>query len=293
MLITGFDQAAQVTTRGGRVVSYVAGGTEVLATGVPEEAYAGALLAPWPNRVANGTWIWAGQELQLAVNEPERRCALHGLVAAREFTVVDRQSDRVAVRFALGASAGYPFELCVEATYQLTEQGLECSLSATNETQVRVPVALGVHPYLDARGLVDDCVLTIPADQVVHGDAQWTEIGRPRVDSTSWDLRNGRRVGTEAIDACWTDLTPDRDGRVTSRLGFANGESVAVWGGDTTRYVVVYNSDTLAGELRRRSIAIEPNTAPANALRSGIDLDELGPGESLRLEWGLSPSWLA
>jgi aldose 1-epimerase len=53
----------------------------------------------------------------------------------------------------------------------------------------------------------------------------------------------------------------------------------------------VYTGDTLPAPFLRRAIAVEPNTAPANALLSGTDLAVLVPGEELRLDWGLEASW--
>jgi aldose 1-epimerase len=88
-------------------------------------------------------------------------------------------------------------------------------------------------------------------------------------------------------------VTRGDDGRVRARVTYPDGQSVVVWGGPTTRWLVVYDAFTLTGEVFRRSIAVEPNTAPANALRSGTDLDVLAPGEELDLEWGLQPSWLS
>jgi aldose 1-epimerase len=63
---------------------------------------------------------------------------------------------------------------------------------------------------------------------------------------------------------------------------------VTIWGGSTCRYVVAYTTDTLPEPYRRSAIAVEPCTAPANALRSGSGLSVLAPGESLTLNWGLS-----
>ena len=42
--------------------------------------YRGTTLAPWPNRVVDGAYDFAGQRHQLALTEPERGQALHGLL---------------------------------------------------------------------------------------------------------------------------------------------------------------------------------------------------------------------
>jgi aldose 1-epimerase len=42
--------------------------------------YRGAVLAPWPNRITDGHYTFAGLTQQLPLTEPDRRNALHGLV---------------------------------------------------------------------------------------------------------------------------------------------------------------------------------------------------------------------
>ena len=51
---------------------------------------------------------------------------------------------------------------------------------------------------------------------------------------------------------------------------------------------MVYTADQVERpERRRAAVAIEPMTCPPDALRTGSDLIELGPGESWRGVWGL------
>lgn len=287
------DQGAVVTTSGGRVVSYIVGGKEVIAGDEPVDRpfYRSALLAPWPNRVAGGAWTWRGQPLLLEVNEPDRGTALHGLVAYEEFTVLEHGPDQISLRHTLEPSAGYPFTLVVEAQYALRPTGLACALRARNAGSEPAPVGLGVHPYITARGPVDDVTLHLPANTLVKGDQRWEETARIPVAGTSLDLRKGRLIGAAEIDACWTDVMPEANGRVNCVVEYPDGDTVAVWGGPTTRYLVVYNASTLPGDAYRGSLAVEPNTAPANALRSAVDLTILHPGETFELTWGVQPSW--
>lgn len=86
----------------------------------------------------------------------------------------------------------------------------------------------------------------------------------------------------------FTDLDRTAHGRVevTCQL-LPDGPQLVLWGGDSCRWLLVYTGDTLSPPERRRSIAIEPMTCPANAFRSGIDLDVLAPGDVLRLDWGV------
>lgn len=288
MRLTFRNQSCAVDPHGGRVVRYDVDDIPVLSPlELPLEAYPSSLLAPWPNRVAHGTWTWEGEALHLPVNEQPLGSSLHGLISEADFDVIDQSPAAVRLAHDLAPSGGYPFALRVEAGYALADGGLTASLTATNTGDRAAPVALGVHPYFDTRGAVDAVRLTVPASQSLTTNPLWEETGRPDVEGTPWDLRLGPYVEGRAIDTTWTELTR-HDNRVQCQLELPGGDTVTVWGGSTCRYVVVYTADTLPDPYRRRTMAVEPCTAAANALRSGTDLDVLAPGESLRLDWGLA-----
>jgi aldose 1-epimerase len=69
----------------------------------------------------------------------------------------------------------------------------------------------------------------------------------------------------------------------------AGGGSVTVWMDEAWGYIQVFTGDTLSADERRRSIAVEPQTCPANAFNSGEGLRVLEPGESFSGSWGISP----
>ena len=64
-------------------------------------------------------------------------------------------------------------------------------------------------------------------------------------------------------------------------------DEVALWSDASCTWIQVFTGDSLAPNVRRRGIAVEPMTAPANALASGEGLRVLEPGESLSLRWGI------
>lgn len=49
----------------------------------------------------------------------------------------------------------------------------------------------------------------------------------------------------------------------------------------------VFTGDTLRPGRRRTGVAVEPMTAPPNALATGDDLHCLRPGGSVTLRWGI------
>lgn len=74
-------------------------------------AMRGALLAPWPNRTADGAYSFQGRSHQLAVNEVETNNASHGLVSWLDFDLVAASPERVELAATLQAQPGYPWQI--------------------------------------------------------------------------------------------------------------------------------------------------------------------------------------
>src|SRR5690348_13104768 len=94
------DHAAWIVEVGGGIRRYVAGGVDVLDGYTEDEichSGRGQLLLPWPNRIADGRYAFAGTDRQLALTEPAAHNAIHGLVRWANWTVADRADDRVAM----------------------------------------------------------------------------------------------------------------------------------------------------------------------------------------------------
>lgn len=285
--LRGSGQEAEVSTVGGLLTRYEAQGTKVLAGEEDPERYAyrSSLLAPWPNRVAEGTWTWEGETLNVPVNEEATGAALHGLVALAPFEVETQSESRVTLTHHLAPSDGYPFELLIRAGYALTPDGLVSHLEAVNLGDRPAPVGLGVHPYVDAPGGVDGLGLKVPADLVLLTDEQWRSRGLVPVEQEGVDYRTTRAVGEAELDTAFTGLVRDGDGKVRSVVTLPSGQEVTMWGGETCRWVLVYTGHTLSERDHRKSVAVEPMTCPPNALQTG-EIDVVSPGETLRLDWG-------
>jgi aldose 1-epimerase len=61
---------------------------------------------------------------------------------------------------------------------------------------------------------------------------------------------------------------------------------------ESCRWVQVYTLDLPGSPLRRRAVAVEPMTCPADAFNSGTGLVHLGPGQQHSVSWeirGLDP----
>ncbi len=75
----------------------------------------GQVLAPWPNRLADGRYEFNGIRAQAALDEPERRNAIHGLVRWLPWTLQTRHQNQLSLRLQLHPTPGYPFSLLLGA----------------------------------------------------------------------------------------------------------------------------------------------------------------------------------
>jgi aldose 1-epimerase len=247
-------------------------------------AFRGAVLAPWPNRVGDGRWSWRGAPQQLALTEPERGHAIHGLVAWAEWATVERTDDSVTLATAVWPQPGYPFHLELTARWSVDrERGLSAELTATNAGSEDAPYGCAIHPYLVApRGTVDDWVLHVPADRELQVDERMLPTDLVDVPAAH-DFREPRPVGDARIDHAFTSVHYV-DGEAEITVVDADGRGTRVTFGEATPWVQVCTSDW-PGESHRAAIAVEPMTCPPDALTSGTDLVVLAPGSRHVARW--------
>jgi aldose 1-epimerase len=282
---------AVVVEVGGGLRSLTRDGVPLL-DGFAEDEMAGGgrgqVLAPWPNRMAGGAYGWEGRTLQAPLSEPAKGNAIHGLVRWSNWTADERADDRVTMRLRLHPQPAYPFDLDLALAYSLGDDGLTVTLTAENAGDAPAPFGAGFHPYLTAgTDLVDDVLLTVPADAWLPADDAGIPTGEHLPVAGELDLREGRRIGPSVLDHCFTGLDRDGDGRATVTLRGPGG-GVALWMDGAYGFVMVFTGDTLPPERRRRGVAVEPMTCAANAFNSGDGLAVLAPGERLTGAWGIT-----
>ncbi|MFQ1002316.1 aldose 1-epimerase family protein [Modestobacter sp. SSW1-42] len=285
---------AVITEVGGGLRSYRAGGRD-LVDGFGEHEMApnarGHVLAPWPNRLRDGRFVWDGEEHETPISESETGNAIHGLVRFVAWEVVDRTSDRVELEHLLHPQPGYPWSLRLRIAYELSAAGLRVQTTATNEGDRALPYGEGHHPYLAAgAGLhVDDCTLVAPGRTRLETDERAIPTGAVDVAGTRYDLRAGEKVGDLLIDHAFTDLERDGDGLAWVRLTAPDGRGVAVWMDSAYGYLQLFTGDVVPEPRRREGLAVEPMTCPPNALATGEAVLRLEPGESTTAAWGIAP----
>ena len=87
---------------------------------------------------------------QLALTEPSRHNASHGLARWAAWTVEEHTANSVSLGYRLMAQTGYPWTVDLHVLYDLSADGLTVTQTATNMSGSPAPYAQGAHPYLVA-----------------------------------------------------------------------------------------------------------------------------------------------
>jgi aldose 1-epimerase len=288
------EQRAVVSARGGALRSYLIGSAPLVDGWADQElppAFNGAVLAPWPNRIRDGRWRFAGIEHALPINETDRNTALHGLVMWTDWQLVSHRAAAISLTCRLPAQPGYPFELQLAVTWSLSDAGLRCDLAADNVGVKEAPFGIATHPYFGfEQHRVDELAIAIPARLRLRTDERLLPVELVAADET---FRSGRSLAGVELDDAFTELDRDPDGNSRLRLRSDRAE-LTVWADGGFRWWQVYTGDRFpAGSGRfRRSVAIEAMTCGPDAFNTGRDVIVLAPGEGWRGSWGCSATRL-
>jgi len=263
--------------------------------------YRGALLAPWPNRVVDGRYAFAGADYRLALTEPARAHALHGLAGWLDFDVVAESDDAVTLEAEIVPQTSYPWRLRVETTYRLGAEGLTQTVRVTNEGADAAPFGTGPHPYLVAGpSPLDEWTLELPASEVleVTPDRLAPVALHPVAehDPARFDWRAARVLGAVEIDHAYTGIARGGDGLATVRLTDPSGTGVQMTWDAVCPWVQVHTADLPGGAAQtghRAGLAVEPMTCAPDAFNADrYDFDAglivLEPGATATASWTIS-----
>lgn len=256
----------------------------------------GIVLAPWPNRVRDGRWTWNGAEQLLDISERGTGNASHGLLRNVAYELRERAADGASVTLGafIAPQHGWPFRLDTEVTYALEVDGLTITHRARNLGDEEAVWAVGAHPYLRV-GEHDPDTLSVRVSGAsrLRVDGQKIPVETLPVDAAS-DLRVARPVADLDLDLAFGDLGIPAGGRAdVAELAAPDGARVTIWHDAAFGWCQSYTPRNFprptAGDPDAvgRAIALEPMTAPPDALNSGVDLVRLAPGESWAASWGV------
>ncbi len=252
----------------------------------------GIVLAPWGGRVAGGDWRHEGAVQQLAITERDKGNASHGLLRFSPYRALEHTESRLVLAATIHPQTGWPFLLDTTVTYELADSGLVVTHEAVNVGTERAPWACGAHPYLAVGDTpAERLTLTVPAARVFNAVRQipTDETLVDAMDAAAPDLRDGRRLAELDIDHNYAGLE-FVDGVATSSLLDDAGRGAELWQDDAFGFTVVFTPREFpAASGPKHAAAVEPMSAPANALNSGIGLVWLEPGERWTGRWGIDP----
>ena len=234
------------------------------------------LLHPWANRLDCPRYRAAGHEVRLDPSSPllhldANGLPIHGVPWSALAWEVDRATrDRVSARLAWSREdllAVFPFPHRMELTATLDGDGLTLETTLVAGSEGAVPVSFGFHPYF---GLPDlpraRWRLATPAMRRLVLDARMIPTGAEE----PWDHFDDL-LGARALDDGFR-----LDGAGASFSLSAAGRRIHV------DFLSGYAYAQLYAPPGQDLVAIEPMTAPTNALCSGAGLTLVAPGERSR-----------
>jgi aldose 1-epimerase len=254
-------------------------------------AQAGTVMAPFANRVKNGSYTFQGTTYSL--NDGSSH-AIHGLLpttlpCTASTTLADSASLTLSHSFD-GSDPGYPFAVTVDFCYTLDAGGLTIEVSARNvaEDGRAAPFMCGWHPWF--------CVGDV-ADAVVHLDprSSWNvcdHLGSipgthadgyedvvPNGTSTPFTRFDGEPLGDNFWDDGMKSVSPAaKVGTLETKIiDSASGDAAVLWQDAQHRFIQVYTGQAAAGV-----VAVEPMSGSTDCFNNADGLIVLQAGE----EWG-------
>lgn len=233
-------------------------------------------LVPYSNRIAQGRFLFQGQQVTLKKNFGDHPHPLHGNGWLNAWELTAQTSDRLTLSLdhsAEGASfEDWPWPFRATQVFALTNSALQITLSISNLAEQSVPVGLGFHPYFANAA---DCEVQFIAQKVWlnnNDSLPASEVATPEC----WNYEAFRRPLPATVDNCFTQW---------------NGSAVVRWPQRKIQARVsspdACNAVFFTPVAGKNFVAIEPVTHINNAIHlfpvDGKDqaMNLLAPGESL------------
>lgn len=283
----------------------------VLGYATPSEyaagnAYFGATVGRFANRIAGGRFTLDGHVYQLSCNDGPN--SLHGGAVGfskRMWDVVQADDRAFTLRMVSPAGdQGYPGTLTVEAAFALAGDVLRLDYSAT--TDAPTIVNLSNHTYWnlggEGSGSAMEHALTLDADAFTPVDATQIPTGEIRaVAGSVFDFTNAAPVGARIRDGAAAQLGPGKGydlnwvvggegSRRVARVAHPpSGRVLEIWSDQPG--VQFYSGNSLDGNIigtrgrRYRqgdALVLEPQRFPDTPNQPAFGSARLDPGETYR-----------
>jgi galactose mutarotase-like enzyme len=250
------------------------------------------LLYPWANRLAGFEYGVDGRTVEVP-HDPRRVAVddnglpIHGVIGGR----ISWEPDPAAASGGQSLAASlsweeghrelfelFPFRHDLRYSARLGDGGLEVTIEVHACGADAVPLSFGFHPYFCLPGVRrEDWLIELP------------DMRRLELDDSQIPIRAGEplpaarfELGRHEFDDAFAEV-PERARFVAE----AEGRRIEV------TFLEGYPFAQVFAPPGSEFICFEPMTAPGNALRSGVDLRLLPPGERFRASFIVQVSALA
>jgi aldose 1-epimerase len=251
----------------------------------------GMVLAPWPNRVRDAIWEWEGEPQLLDVTEPKLHNASHGLLRNTGYRLVEQTDTSLTLGALIAPQHGWPFLLDTRVRYELDADGLTVTHDVANLSERAAPWAVGAHPYFRVGAVPsEELTITLTGATRLELDDRLNPVAVTAVAGAS-DLRDGRPARGLDLNTGYGELA-NREGRAdVAWLTAPDGSCTTLWADAAFAWIQAYTPSDFPRDAEQGgpgfAIALEPMTAPPNALNSGLDLIRLEPGATWSGSWGV------
>jgi aldose 1-epimerase len=234
------------------------------------------LLYPWANRLDGLRYQAAGREVVLDLNSPllhfdGNGLPIHGVPWSQlAWKVVKMEKSSVAARLDWSGDllSVFPFPHHVEMQIAV-DDGLMIAVTVI-AIDDPVPVSYGFHPYFGLAGIPRrDWRLRLPAMQTLVLDAR----GIPTGARESFAMSDGALGEASYDDGFALEVWP-------AALSLSGGSRMV-----TVEFDKGYGFAQVYAPRGQDLVALEPMTAPTNALVSGDGLTILRPGDKFTTEF--------
>lgn len=232
------------------------------------------VLFPFPNRIRDGRFTWAGRNYQLPLNDPAQKNAIHGFACRHPWRVVASGANATSAWITGQFQASVDAPECIPlwpADYQLTLTirlgfgSLRLEAEVFNPDTQPLPFGLGYHPYFKlpfAPGDNNDFLVQVPAR------SYWplTESlpgGAPVPVDAARDLQTPRRYGELHLDDVLTDISTSAGADGLRECGIIHGDgkvSLRLFCSPEFRELVVFTPP------HRQAFCVEPYTCATDAV---------------------------
>jgi len=230
-----------------------------------------SILFPFSNRIRDGKYHFNDKYFELDKSKVDVHNALHGLVYDKMFRVIAQSTTskigEVVVCYEEHQPAsGYPFKYSISLHYILKQNSLELKVEIKNNDIHEFPFSLGWHPYFNTSDLFNSNLKINCMRKILVNDKM---IPNGEADM---DWNGDLKIEDRTFDDCFIIC----DNRVEFKTPEYHVEFVFSEGNN---YLQLYTPNS------RTSIAIEPQTAPADSFNNKIGLQTLRPNEIYGLSW--------